>query len=32
MNMNGDNKKLRETKDAQHPKVYDTDPELPVAT
>jgi len=24
----GDNEKLQETKDAQHPKVYDTDPEL----
>jgi hypothetical protein len=28
----GDNEKLQETKDAQHPKVYDTDPELPGAT
>jgi len=25
MNTNGDNEKLQETKDAQHPKVYDTD-------
>lgn len=30
--MNGDNKKLRETKDGQHSKVYDTGPELPGAT
>jgi len=32
MNTNGDNKKLWETKDTQHKKLYDTDPELPVAT
>jgi hypothetical protein len=31
MNMNGDKRKLRETKDAQHPEVYDTDPESPGA-
>jgi hypothetical protein len=32
MDMNEDNEKLQETKDAQHPKVYDTDSELLGAT
>jgi hypothetical protein len=30
--MNGENEKLQQMKDAQHPKVYDTDPELPGET
>jgi len=32
MNMNGDNEKLQERKDAQHPKVYDTEPDSPGST